>query len=51
MTNHDQIGYISDKTGLQQETVKDLLESGWTFCDEVKKPRYWIDPSAKLKHG
>lgn len=39
---------ISEASGLSFSTVWELLQSGWTYTQELGKPSRFEDPSARL---
>lgn len=40
---------ISEKTNLSIETVRELLERGWSYEEMLDAPPRWIHPVVKLK--
>jgi rubredoxin len=39
---------ISVRTGLSEETCKELLKSGWTYQEEEGQPSKWLSPLATM---
>lgn len=39
---------LSVKTGLNKETVKDLLSKGWSYNTIRNQPSMWVDPSSRM---
>lgn len=48
--SHALINHIVSETNLQPDTVKDLLESGWTFVQAKDETTRWESPNAILKY-
>lgn len=49
ISTHELVDCISKKCTLDPATIKDLLEEGWTFVEELGQVNKWLSPSAMLE--
>lgn len=40
---------VAKRTNLSPHAVTELLNSGWTYVEDLKNGRYWVSPESNLK--
>lgn len=49
MDQKEPVRDIARSMNLRPATVKDLLDSGWTYISDMNGPSRWLDPSHNFK--
>lgn len=48
-TKAEVISAMAERTGLNRETIKDLMKQGWTYLEEPNSPRMFAGPELKAR--